>query len=549
MNRTFFLVSALAAGLTLSSCETANQDFSGVDTRQSLKGLVVDGRVAGGTVWVDSDDDLEIDSTEPYATTDSQGYYGYNPNTKTQYCELSASEIGYEHCLVYGNSIGALTIRIKGGTDLGTGEKLKGLMAMFSSISESSSLGDDGQMLVLSPLTTLLSGIVDQQDLDAMKAVLGIDSVDDLSLDFSTADSDKTKKLLANAVAVQTMMDVILSATDSTASDSELQIKILKKITDSIISTGKAPLDFDTATIKDLVAEVSTDPDQQDIVSERVTKLNSLNKKIATAPTPEAAYAQIKASEVISKLVKLEADGTPAQKAAALKILGAVDGEDIANLSLELAAKLLQSDTPSEGDEFEFDITSITNSLVVLGEAAGDEDWDITDLDTVVEQSKLATGTQWGGSWFVVRATAEDSDELTVGSYLAVRLEGAADATSGQLAMCANTSLADSTDPDETFENEYFGGSWSKLNGGMVILNLTYNGQNLEGRMKAKVATTDQGQPLYRLETDIDGVTENGDMVLDVNGVSALENVSKPTSSLDCLNNVKPVIPAWSDIA
>ena len=547
MNHSLFLISALAAGLTLSSCDTANQDASGVDTRQSLRGLAVDGKVAGGKVWVDMNDNLEVDDFEPFARTDNDGYYSYNPTTDINYCTLPSNDDQYKHCLVFGSTTDAMTIRISGGIDLATGEGLKGLMAMFSSISESSSI--DELMLVLSPLTTVLAGIADPTELQTIKTALGIDSDDDLRTDFSKAEgaNTKTKKLLANAVAMQSMMDVLSSATDSdsTLSESQIQAKIIKKVSASIISTRKAPIDFDTDTIKSLVAEVSTDATQQTNVSARMADLNKQNKIIETATTQSEIDGQIKASEVISQIVKREADqkGTASSKAAAKKILGAAGtGGGIETLSVKLAAKLTQLDSVAEEERVEFDISSITNTLVESSEAAGEAEWNIDEVDNAVDDSKLATNTQWGGNWFVLRATAEDSDELKAGSYVAVRMEGSADSTSGALAMCANASVADSTDPEEIFENEYFGGSWSKLNGGMVILYLDYNGQDLEGKIKAKVKETADAKQQYRLTSDVDGVSESGDMELDVNGVSSLVNVSKPTSSDDCANNVDTVL-------
>src|SRR5690606_22148073 len=118
-----------------------------------LSGLVVDGRIAGGKVWADMNNNGQIDSFEPYAYTDSDGYYSYNPLTNTNYCTLPVISDEYQrYCLIYGSSIDAIVLRIKGGTDLTTGEPLKGAMAMSTTISSSSQISSTP--LVLSPLTT-----------------------------------------------------------------------------------------------------------------------------------------------------------------------------------------------------------------------------------------------------------------------------------------------------------------------------------------------------------------------------------------------------------
>jgi len=524
MNQALFLVSALAAGLTLSSCDTPNQDSSGVDTRQALNGLAVDGRVAGGKVWVDRNNNFELDDFEPYSYTDSDGYYSQNLITGANYCALPEISDEYiRHCLVYGSSTDAMIIRIKGGIDLSTLEPLKGVMAMSSTITESSAV--TVTPLVLSPLTTLLSAITDDTQKQNIRTALGITSDDDLRLDFSKMETAAAQRLMANAVAVQTMMDILTSAADSGNAESLTQKNIINSITQKIISTGTEPTLFDATTLTSLVSEVSSDTTQQSTVSSRLSDLNAEISKIATA-TPEEAKRQIKASEVLAQLVKQEASGT--NKAAAKKVLDS----GISTLSTSLASELTDPDV-------DFDISSITNSLVKSGKKT--TAFDANDISTAVEDSKLATGTVWGGSWFVLEATTDDSDDLTAGSYIAVRLEGNAESPSGRLGVCANASSLDSTDPEDIFENEYASGTWTKISAGSIALFLEYEGTEFEGQMKAKVKLADQPHK-FRFTSDVDGVSESGDLVSNVNVASALVNVTRPTSAADCATKVDPLL-------
>ncbi|WP_320824472.1 hypothetical protein [Reinekea sp.] len=526
MKQALFLVSALAAGLALTSCDPANQDSSGVDTRQSIKGLAVDGRVANGMVWVDSIDNNELDDVEPFARTDADGYYSFNPITGVQYCELPTSSVEYEkHCLVYGSTNDSMTVRIEGGIDLSTGEALKGAMAMKTTITESAA--ETEILQVLSPLTTLLSSITDEVQKQSIKDALGITSDDDLRLDFSDASDAKTKRLLANAVAVQTMMDILTSSANTGDAESVTQKDIIQKIADSIIETGTEPTLFNETTLTNLVKGVSSDTTQQSIVSSRLASLNVEINKIATADSAEAVKRQIKASEVLSQLVKEEASGADAlNKAAAKKILDSAGG--IGSLSTDLITAL--SDTAVE-----FDIATITTSLVKAGKET--TPFVTSAIGDAVTESKLSTSTVWGGSWFVLRATAEDSEDLAIGSYIAVRLEGTSEASGGALSVCVNGSVRDSVDPEDTFENEYITGTWGKLSAGLVALNLDYEGQEFEGKMKAKLVVGTQAQK-FRFTTEIDGIGEAGDLVSDANGKSALAGVLQPGSVLDCAENV-----------
>ncbi|RDL44602.1 hypothetical protein DN730_09445 [Marinomonas piezotolerans] len=146
-------------GLVACGGESGSQD-SGADNSTSFTGLVVDGRVAGGKVWADMNNNYKIDDFEPYAYTDSDGYYSYNPLTNVNYCALPVISDEYQrYCLIYGSSLDAIVIRVKGGTDLSTGERLKGIMAMSTNISSSSQISSTP--LVLSPITTLLSTTTD----------------------------------------------------------------------------------------------------------------------------------------------------------------------------------------------------------------------------------------------------------------------------------------------------------------------------------------------------------------------------------------------------
>lgn len=534
IQRVSTLAAAIAA-VTLAGCDVQPQDATGEDSREGLTGLAIDGRVANGKVWADRNNNNRIDDFEPYAYTDSDGYYSYNPLSNTNYCALPVISDEYQrHCLLYGASTDAIVIRIKGGTDLSTGEKLKGVMAMGTSISDSSQISSSP--LVLSPITTLLSSAEDDNARNTIRNTLGVTSDDDLRLDFSTAEDSKSRKFLANSVAVQTMMDVLVSSADDTSDSVNHEVNVIQQITNRVVSGNKSPADLDDTDLSEVAQIVTADTTKQTSVSSRLKDLNAVIKEIENAADADSVKTRLKAAEVVSQLVKKEASGDDSD--AVKKVLdGNGSGTGIEDLTNSLETNM--SDTTVE-----YDITSVTNSLVDAGETAvtSGDDFDSTSVDGAVEDAKLADDTVWGGSWFVMRATDEYADDLTDGSYIAIYLSGDADAKKGSISVCANATVnpdeGEEIDPDESFVNEYIGGRWNEINAGMVTLTFDYEGQEFEGSMKAKVATAESGayagNRLFRFSSDIDGATEQGDLVLDVNAVSALANASRPTSAEDC---------------
>lgn len=520
-----FLTLTLAASLTLAGCNVEPQDGTGSDNRTGLNGLAVDGRVAGGKVWADMNNNNRIDDFEPYAYTDSDGYYSYNPLTNTNYCALPVISDEYQrYCLIYGSSVDSIVIRIKGGTDLSTGERLKGVMAMSSSISSSSVRSSTP--LVLSPITTLLSGTNSSYARDEIRSALGITSDADLRLDFSTANDAKAKRFLANSVAVQTMMDVLTSSSDNDQAENTNQIELINRLSQQV-AMGARPVEFNQSHVQNLTSSLISNSQTISRVTTRLADLNEEIQRIETATDLTAVNAQLKASEVISQLIKRESDNDEAES------IQRVLNSGISTLSTALTTNLNTSTV-------EFDIASITNSLVDAGKnAAGNLDNDAinTASQDAATEATLATGTQWGGSWFVLEATAEDSDELAEGSYIAIRLDGNAESTSGRIGTCVNASALNPEDDDDVFENEYLGGRWSKLSEGAILLTFDYEGQEFEGQMKAKVKNEGEAQK-FRFTSEIDGATESGDLVLNETRRENLNAVARPVSAEDCANTV-----------
>ncbi|TCS38138.1 hypothetical protein [Reinekea marinisedimentorum] len=529
MKRNVFLVTALAAGIALTGCNVADQDGDGTDSRVGLNGLAVDGRVAGGKVWVDSNNNYEVDDFEPYAFTDSDGYYSYNPLTNTNYCTLPVISDEYQrHCLVYGSTVNSMIVRIKGGIDLSTGERLKGLMAMSSSISESAEISMTP--LVLSPITTLLSAAPTESAQNSIRSALGITSNADLRLDFSTASDDTSKRFLANAVAVQTMIDVLANSADDGITEAQAQRSIIDQISLSVSTNLTAPTSFNSATLAEMVSTVSTNSTKQTSIASRLEALNSEINKISTAINLDEVNANLKAAEVISQLVKSEANAEHSSEASAA---AAVLDSGMTDL-VGLLETQFSSDTTTE-----FDITSITRELIEAGEDDPTFGSDISAvINSAIDESVLSTETSWGGEWFVLQPSEEYAEDVAAGSYVALYLEGDVDSKSGSISVCVNAAAADSTDANEALTNEYMTGSWTKISDGVVTLVIDFEGQEFEGTMKAKDSTDANGNPFFRFSTDIEDIDEDGDAISNQVGVIAISYSDVPDSSDDCESDI-----------
>lgn len=164
---------ALAAALGAAGCGSSDkQDQPKGDTSRVVSARVIDGYLVRATVWADLNGNGELDSFEPRAFTDNDGYVSYNPLTETDYCAADAGTALARHCL---RLVGvaedqSVLIRVRGGYDSATGLPFKGMLTLRTSDLE------PGQPLVVTPLTSLLA----EADAEAPSTRAGVDSILDL---------------------------------------------------------------------------------------------------------------------------------------------------------------------------------------------------------------------------------------------------------------------------------------------------------------------------------------------------------------------------------
>jgi hypothetical protein len=123
----FFVYGACIAAL--GGCGGAVEDQDGLapqalanNNQVAVNGLALNGYLANAIVWIDARQNNTPDGFEAFAYTDSQGYFSYNPNTGTNYCQAG------EASLQTGSQSGDLVIKIAKGTELMTGEPFRSVL-------------------------------------------------------------------------------------------------------------------------------------------------------------------------------------------------------------------------------------------------------------------------------------------------------------------------------------------------------------------------------------------------------------------------------------
>lgn len=191
---------------TLCGCGGTGQDKAQSSTTpQVIQGLAIDGYLARSMVFIDYDNNRTRDPWEPFAFTDDDGYFSYNPVTQTDYCAANASVSERLFCLRVNRHLAEAVIRIDGGYDVMTGEPF------FGQLSRRVSQGHQGP-IVISPLTSLLTDVRNEQQKNAILAALNI-TEDDLNQDyFNTGNGNISAQLLSLALRLHKSVTIISQA-------------------------------------------------------------------------------------------------------------------------------------------------------------------------------------------------------------------------------------------------------------------------------------------------------------------------------------------------
>ena len=203
----------ITGSIALSACGgSGKQDQGHASTNNNtFSGVAIDGHIARSKVFIDTNNNATRDPWEPYAFTDDEGYYGYNPNTDTNYCASNAEPEQQQYCLKTASSFSNVVIRIDGGYDILTGEPFIGQLSRRID----ARIPDDIQNTIISPITTLLTSISDSTESSNVFASLGIEPAD-LDVDYLNAEGngEVNSYLLNTAIKIHKTVTVLSDRID-----------------------------------------------------------------------------------------------------------------------------------------------------------------------------------------------------------------------------------------------------------------------------------------------------------------------------------------------
>ena len=191
----------------LVACGGTEQDEGSVSSfQQEFRGLAIDGYLARSTVFLDTNNNGTRDPWEPFAFTDNEGYYSYNPNTDTDYCAATASAEQQQYCLRTNVERSNVVIRIDGGYDTLTGEPFTGQLSRRIDTTTS----DLNSNAVISPITSLLTNVENAADRTSVLNAMNM-TESDLDVNYLNIDNNGTinADLLNTALKVHKTVSVL----------------------------------------------------------------------------------------------------------------------------------------------------------------------------------------------------------------------------------------------------------------------------------------------------------------------------------------------------
>lgn len=236
-----------ASTVFLANCGGTGQGEGSVlssEFNSNIQGVALDGYLAGSTCYLDFNRNFERDSVEPFAKTDIDGYYSFNPNTNKNYCADDASEDDLTHCLRTNASFSNVPIRCAGGYDVISEEPFEGTLSTLTSITA----GIDVENTTVSPLTTLLANAGSdtakrQKVVDALLGV-GVGSESDLAVDYIKERESRLTKL---ALKVQKVAEVLAKPITTIHEDDDVKVDAISQVyaalTDHIADTSETDID------------------------------------------------------------------------------------------------------------------------------------------------------------------------------------------------------------------------------------------------------------------------------------------------------------------
>ncbi|MFC3852744.1 hypothetical protein ACFOSD_07855 [Salinispirillum marinum] len=487
MNALMKTLPMVIAAATLVACN-AEQDGGG-NKAQNMNGQAVDGRIANGLVFVDRNGNGKWDpAIEASARTDSQGFFSFNPGDPeatpavpaVDYCSLPNSDPLTRHCLEYSTNSSSAQIIITGGVDISTGERLKAAMALGTSLTDARATSAT-EMKRISPISTLLNAVTSASDREAILEAIagsGANENDVLRTDFSTASDANQRRMLANAVIIVSLQNLVNDVKGEGSDDrtpAQRQQDVAKAIAQSIAS-GDNLLDNPTALNTFMTNQLTgTGVDSAQITRAQASAnaVRTALKKIEDAPDSTNMAARIRTAEVVFQLARRSAVSNDAD---ATTRIGEIDDTVLNTITTEIG---------NLGSGQDLDVQGFTDTI--KSQNLGTADFAAARQSAAL--SALPDEAEWNDTWRVFevdRSTIEegDGDDINLDdSYFAFYLGG--DENGGPIRACFNVVYKEGVEADNDFDlnKQFVSGNWDKISDARLAIELTWSKFTRDGQM------------------------------------------------------------------
>ncbi len=555
---TLFAMSLVAG---LGACGGSGQDKGTAESQMRIfQGVAVDGYLARSMVFLDFDNNGTRDPWEPYAFTDDDGYFSYNPLTGTHYCTDDGDEANLLHCLRSKRAFDQAVLRVDGGYDVMTGEPFAGQLSRRLGQSTTAST----ELSVVSPLTTVFTDIRDVDKKANLLLALGIDE-NDLNVDYFNADGLGTiePELFNTALKLHKVATILADRLQDTYSDignevgtpNDVSALVYRNLARHLAADGA---DFGLVMTSDTsLRQVlqEAEHETQEIYQLRGLDLPRINPwSTGTVELVQVVQHALRIAPLVDAMVPRSAAPTTdlkgqvrAVEAVVMKIL---QEDTAADPTIAGAASFLTN--PANRDLANALAQALSSDRADLASLARRNFNDLHTEDQVMTAARLPDSVQPFRNLVGMQLKVSDLDlgfapdqlkDIEVEAYF----QGNRNATKGQLHACIKyieDAHSDGTLGEANTRGELVHGHWSLLNaqgndGGSysLLLTIQFLGTQYQAIMKPNGMEHVDGQEYHRVRFDYADQIRNW---YSLEGLKSSDSL--PLSKHDCETRLPPRI-------
>jgi len=548
------LAIGLSTALLLSACGGTDQGEGTISTvEQVFGGQAIDGYLARATVFLDTNNDGTRNAWEPFAFTDNEGYYSYNPNTGTNYCATSASAEQAQYCLRTNTQRTDVVVRIDGGYDVTTGEPFVGQLSR-----RLTNVGEEGvNDTLVSPLSSLMTNVENASEQSTILSSLNLE-MSDLDVNYLNTDGAGTvdSNVLNAAIKVHKVVTVLSDRLTDTYTEIGEEIgtqndatsSVYPRLAEQLLSSGS---NFDLTVQNATQLTTVLDNAENDLRQVYERKEFTLPADLGSVENPNGFNRVVDVADKLVDIVNTVIDPTSGlNELEAVGGLRAVESVVIKSLnevgtdnSIDNAASFFMNS----------DTTLVESLLTSLSQDNADivslvnNDFTGTDFDSVDEVTQASSlpsdvdaFTQIGGLTLKVSdldlgSAPNNLEDSEVEFYFT----GATDDLSGAFSACVkhiDDASIDGTLGEGNTRGELIDGFWSLLGATednresySVLLTITFLGTTYQAILKPSGEETIADVTYKKLRFDNDG-----DLRIYHSAQGLVDTTTMPTTNEEC---------------